>query len=176
MGAASRVNAEGVPDQDLAKRPAHATGSVTLSIPPKNQVLTVVPTPAKDALEPGASTSVDVMVTDVSGQPVKDAEVTLIVVDEAILALVNHGFSNPLWSLFTGATTPLFNVDLRALVYLVNPDEVAVPEDDAFGGADTAEMEAGLKLGMVGVQLHHHRLALRNRRWPEQKSVQRRAE
>ena len=64
-----------MPDQDIdafAKaptRPAYASGSLNLEIPPLSRTLKVTVQPAATALEPGAQTTMTVTLTDASGKP-----------------------------------------------------------------------------------------------------------
>ncbi|MCB0079757.1 MAG: hypothetical protein KDE47_02445, partial [Caldilineaceae bacterium] len=86
-GSVARTDDAGGTIPDLPARPAYATGSLTLAIPPVSRELAVKLEPAATELEPGTETSVVVNVTDATGAPVADAEVALVVVDEAVLAL-----------------------------------------------------------------------------------------
>ena len=52
--------------------------------------------PRLRGLSPGESTKITVAVKDDKGKAVSDAEVTLIVVDEAVLALSGFSLSDPL--------------------------------------------------------------------------------
>ena len=52
-------------------------------------------------LEPGGETTLTVKVKDAGGQPVSEAEVAVVVVDEAILALSNYQLADPLATFYT---------------------------------------------------------------------------
>ncbi len=52
--------------------------------------------PAATELQPGEETTLDVAVVDANGMPVENAELAVVVVDEAILALTNYTLANPL--------------------------------------------------------------------------------
>jgi uncharacterized protein YfaS (alpha-2-macroglobulin family) len=69
--------------------------------------LTVEVTPSEPATSPGAETSVTLEVTDAEGAPVEGAEVTLAVVDEAVLALSGSTWPDPLEALYPGRSTHL---------------------------------------------------------------------
>ena len=86
-GSAERSDADGAPKADLPRRPAFAAGSLTLRVPPTLRTLAVELTPAAAKTEPGAKTRVTVLVKDAAGQPVANAGVALVAVDEAVLAL-----------------------------------------------------------------------------------------
>ncbi|MGI9600686.1 MAG: alpha-2-macroglobulin family protein [Acidimicrobiales bacterium] len=95
VGETPRINVDGAPQTDLPPRPAFATGSLDLSVPPTLRALTVTAAPAEAEVEPGAQTSVAVEVTDAAGEPVSGAEVAVVVVDEAVLALTGYQLADP---------------------------------------------------------------------------------
>ena len=90
VGAAPRTDDQGEPLANVPPRPAYASGQLNLSIPPLQRTLSLQVTPDQTALEPGGETTLTVMVKDADGQPVPDAELAVVVVDEAILALTNY--------------------------------------------------------------------------------------
>ncbi|MCB0158472.1 MAG: sulfatase-like hydrolase/transferase, partial [Caldilineaceae bacterium] len=95
-GSAPRVDDQGQPVDGAPPRPAYAVGRLDLPVPPLNRTLGLTITPQADELEPGASTAVEVALTDAGGAPVADAELAVVVVDEAILALTNYTLADPL--------------------------------------------------------------------------------
>ena len=90
VGSAPRTDDQGELLPNVPDRPAYATGSLNLSIPPLERTLALEVTPQQSQLEPGGETNVDVTLKDANGQPVADAELAAIVVDESILALTNY--------------------------------------------------------------------------------------
>ena len=81
--------------------PAYAYASVQLSVPISSQKLAVTVKPKKKELAPGSKTSFTVSVKDATGKPVKNAEVAVLVVDEAILSLAGiSAYANPLDAFF----------------------------------------------------------------------------
>jgi len=96
VGITDRAADDGTVLPDVAPRPAYATGSVELRVPPASRTLTVEAIPADDVVEPGASTSVTVEVTDVDGDAVAGAELLVVAVDEAVLALTGYELLDPL--------------------------------------------------------------------------------
>ena len=94
-GSAARLDANGQPDDSLPRRPAYARGSLTLRVPPVGRTLTLAVEPEAKKVEPGAKTSVSVAVTDAAGKPVAGAQVAIVVVDEAVLALSNYTLADP---------------------------------------------------------------------------------
>lgn len=77
-------------------RPAFATGRLELRVPPRERTLAVVVAPGSRELEPGGRTELDVAVHDARGGPVPGAEVAIVAVDEAVLALAGGGLPDPL--------------------------------------------------------------------------------
>ena len=76
-------------------RPAYAAGSLDLPVPPLSRTLPVTVAARAPRLEPGGTTTIDVTVQDAHGDPVADAELTVIVVDEAVLALAGYRLPDP---------------------------------------------------------------------------------
>ncbi|MGA9596317.1 MAG: MG2 domain-containing protein, partial [Acidimicrobiia bacterium] len=96
VGATGRTDDNGDPLPDAPDRPAFAVGSLDLQIPPYSRTLTVVADPAEPTTEPGSTTSIDVAVADAVGAPVAGAELAVVVVDEAVLALSDYQLPDPL--------------------------------------------------------------------------------
>ncbi|HRE00853.1 MAG TPA: alpha-2-macroglobulin family protein, partial [Ilumatobacteraceae bacterium] len=117
-------------DDGSVTRPAYATGQITLPISLASRTLTVAATPHDAVTEPGATTAVDVTVTDAAGKPVAGADFTVMVVDEAVLALSGTSLADPLASFYPGLyswVSTRFGRDHVALVDLatltnVSPD------------------------------------------------------
>ena len=80
-GSAPRIDDDGEPRDDLPRRPAYASGSLNLSIPPLSRELTLTVQPAAKELEPGESTTLDVVVVDADGSPVENAELAVVVAE-----------------------------------------------------------------------------------------------
>ncbi|MBI4748315.1 MAG: hypothetical protein HY774_07480 [Acidobacteria bacterium] len=95
-GATTRTNRKGIPDPNLPRRPAFATGSLELVISPVTRTLTVTATPHKPEVKPGEDNVVDVQVVDSKGVPVQESECAVVVVDEAILALTGYRLIDPI--------------------------------------------------------------------------------
>jgi uncharacterized protein YfaS (alpha-2-macroglobulin family) len=95
-GAEARVDNAGNPDPKQPKRPAYAVGSVLLEVPPVQRKLAITVTPSASKLAPGERGSIAIAVTDAAGKPVAGAQAAVFVVDEAILALSDHTFEDPL--------------------------------------------------------------------------------
>lgn len=78
-----------------SSRPAQAVGDLTLPISRAERVLSLAVRPEQSALVPGERTRIDVDVRDADGRPVADAELALVVVDEAVLALSGYQLADP---------------------------------------------------------------------------------
>jgi len=104
-GMADRVGADGKPNPKLPKRPAFAANSLNIEVPPTLRRLTVEATPKALRIEPGANTAVSVVVKDAAGKPVANAEVAVIVVDEAVLALTGHSYPDPVAAFYSDRGT-----------------------------------------------------------------------
>ena len=144
-GATPRTDEAGGTIPDVPQRPAYATGSLTLAIPPVSRTLKVDAVPAAMALEPGIETSVAVTVTDATGAPVADAELALVVVDEAVLALTNYQLADPVGMFYSQRSGDVSSYYARSSIILANPEELAnqvanVAQETAMFSARSAEM------------------------------------
>ncbi|TEU18698.1 MAG: hypothetical protein E3J25_00900, partial [Anaerolineales bacterium] len=124
VGAAARLDSDGEADDRLPKRPAFATGSLDLSVPPRSRTLSVAVTPRHSELEPGGETVVDLVVTDADGKPVSGAELAVVVVDEAVLALTDYQLADPLAAFYPRRSSGATDYHLRSHVLLVDPDRL----------------------------------------------------
>jgi alpha-2-macroglobulin len=124
VGASSRTDSEGKPYAKLPKRPAFATGTLDLSVPPAKRKLAVTATPRDKETEPGAETYVDVELRDAGGQPVNGGDVALVVVDEAVLALSNYKLADPLATFYAIRGDIVRNHHLRSRVQLGRADDL----------------------------------------------------
>ncbi len=152
VGTAPRTNDDGTPaDGATPPRPAFATGTIDLKIPPVTRALTVTATPAATDLSPGAGTTVTVAVAGPDGAPVAGADVALVVVDEAVLSLTGYDLLDPLDVFYTPGYSSVFGEYTRASILLGRPDLVAAglggdtdtaaeASSDAGGGAATTMM------------------------------------
>jgi uncharacterized protein YfaS (alpha-2-macroglobulin family) len=150
-GAASRTDDEGNAQPNVPMRPAFASGRLSLSIPPVQRTLTLEVKPDQTELEPGGETTLNVTLKDASGQPVPDAELAVVVVDEAILALSNYQLADPLDTFYAARMPNLFSVYARSSIILANPlalaqagrrDTANSVMDQAFGARAAAEEPA----------------------------------
>ncbi|MBK8051663.1 MAG: hypothetical protein IPK16_33990 [Anaerolineales bacterium] len=151
-GSSPRLDDKGQPIADAPNQPAYATGALNLSIPPLARTLTMTLAPAATQLEPGQETSLTVNVKDAQGQPVQDAELAVVVVDESILALSNYTLADPI-SVFYAARGSNTNTQYgRSTVTLANPQDVADAarqSANAAGGAADMVMAAAMPTMMM---------------------------
>ncbi len=138
-GAAARTDGEGEPLTDVPFRPAYATGRVDLLIPPLSRTLKVEITPEATALAPGAETALDLLVVDASGAPQANAELAVVVVDEAILALTNYTVMDPVEAFYQMRYSNVNAAYGRGSIVLANPDQLA--DEVASGGMARAGMQ-----------------------------------
>ncbi|MCX5743247.1 MAG: DUF6049 family protein [Proteobacteria bacterium] len=134
VGAAPRVNDQGLPDASLPRRPAYAVGSIDLPIPPTHRTLAVTAVPAAAKLAPGASTKIAIDVRDANGRPVADAEAAVIVVDEAILSLTGYQFPSPIDTFYNHRDGGGRDYYSRAYVTLARPDASALAQTTTRDG------------------------------------------
>ncbi len=146
VGSAPRSDDQGEIIPGAAPRPAYASGQLNLSIPPYQRTLSLQVAPEETELEPGAETTVAVEVQDANGQPVANAEVALVVVDEAILALTNYQLADPMAVFYVQRSSGVMSWYGRASIVLADPQKLA--EGDMFRqlaveeSADVMMMEA----------------------------------
>jgi uncharacterized protein YfaS (alpha-2-macroglobulin family) len=142
VGSAPRVDDQGEVIEDIEPRPAYATGNLNLNIPPLQRTLSLLVTADESELEPGAESSLNLELTDASGNPVSGAELAVVIVDEAVLALSNYQLADPIAVFYRERPSDLSGYYGRAYIVLADPQALleAAQEEGAFG-ADMA-MEA----------------------------------
>jgi len=116
----------------LPKKPAFASGTLKLSIPPFDRRLSITATPRDKALEPGDETNVRVEVKDAAGAPVSGGEVAIVVVDEAVLALTDYKLDDPVSVFYAERNAEVEAIRLRESVWL---SRVVGGEDAGVGGS-----------------------------------------
>lgn len=146
VGSAPRTDEEGKAIDRAPRRPAFASGSLNLSIPPLQRKLAVQATPRDKALEPGGETDVDVEVKDARGEPVAGSEVAVVVVDEAILGLTGYRIGDPLSTFYTHRGADTQDYHLRKDVLLANTEDLIgkLPPGGGGGGGVEARQVAEL--------------------------------
>ena len=92
-----QVDAVGSQPREGGTRPAYATGNLQLAVSNASRKLTVAVHPAQDKLQPGGTTELRLDLKDHKNTPVQ-GEVTVLVVDESVLALSGYDPADPLAS------------------------------------------------------------------------------
>ncbi|HTJ41383.1 MAG TPA: DUF6049 family protein, partial [Kofleriaceae bacterium] len=141
IGSAARLDDNGNPDTSLPKRPAYARGSINLPVPPKSRTLGVVVTPNAAKVAPGEQSTMQIVVTDANGKPVANAEVAVVVVDEAILALSGYQFPSPIDLFYGGRDGGARDYYLHNYVQLATPDATMLAQ------GNTATTTTGMLAG-----------------------------
>ncbi|HWK88500.1 MAG TPA: alpha-2-macroglobulin family protein, partial [Longimicrobium sp.] len=143
---------DGEIDPKLAPRPAFASGALDLSVPPYQRTLALSVTPREGELAPGGQTVLDLELKDASGKPVASADVAVVVVDEAVLALTGYRLQNPV-DLFNPQWNPgVSDHHLRPLVLITD----SVPGSGTLTGRVTGtsgEPEAGVVVAIETLRL-----------------------
>jgi hypothetical protein len=141
VGATPRTADDGSALPDAPPRPAYAVAALSLPVPPTTRTLRVSAEPQDATAQPGQQTAIDVTVNDATGNPVEGAEFTVVVADEAVLALSQYSLANPLDSFYQRSFQWLNTVYGRSSIELVDPDRL-VP-DTPDGGDSPSETTAG---------------------------------
>ncbi|MEL6343408.1 MAG: alpha-2-macroglobulin family protein [Myxococcota bacterium] len=124
VGGELRRDASGEGRADLPQQPAYGTGELNLSVSTLRRALTVAVTPASSSLVPGGETPLRVTVTDADGQPVSDAEVVVVAVDESVLALTGYKIGDPLAAFYPQRPEDTRETWLHRWVYLEDPEDI----------------------------------------------------
>jgi uncharacterized protein YfaS (alpha-2-macroglobulin family) len=122
VGQDTRTDDAGNPNDQLPKRPAYASGSIQAKVLPVTRTIDVQANGKDTVLAPGGSTQVNVMVKDNTGRGVPDAEVSLVVVDESILALSGYKTPDPVDEFYSDRSPDVRDIAMRSYVQLTQPD------------------------------------------------------
>ncbi len=137
VGSAPRTDDNGEKLDNAPPRPAFASGQLNLKIPPLQRTLSLQVIPDQSALEPGGETTLEVMVKDSKGLPISNAELAVVVVDEAILALTNYQLSDPLSIFYAERSSYLSSIYSRASIILADPQALAKEARQSAAAADS---------------------------------------
>jgi uncharacterized protein YfaS (alpha-2-macroglobulin family) len=125
VGAAPRTDDQGEIVADVPPRPAYASGELNLDVPPLQRTLSLQVTPREAELEPGGETTLDLVLTDASGRPVPEAELAVVVVDEAILSLTDYQLADPVAAFYQTRPASIDSTYGRASIVLAGPEDLA---------------------------------------------------
>jgi uncharacterized protein YfaS (alpha-2-macroglobulin family) len=148
VGSAPRTSDNGETLEGVPPRPAFASGQLNLKIPPLQRTLFLQVTPDKSALEPGSETALNVIVKDSHGLPMPDAELAVVVVDEAILALTNYQLSDPLSVFYAERSSYLTSIYSRANIILADPQAIAKSAEETLRSSRESNDAVGLAMEM----------------------------
>jgi uncharacterized protein YfaS (alpha-2-macroglobulin family) len=152
-GSAPRLDDQGNPLAGAPARPAYATGSLQLNIPPLSRTLAVTATVAAEKVDPGSETSLDLVVKDSSGAPVAGAELAVVVVDEAVLALSGYQLADPIAIFYAARGAGTTSIYGRTSLLLANPqtmlDEMQNQPRAAGGIGGGGDMEMAASADMA---------------------------
>lgn len=136
VGKTARAGDDGKARDALPPRLAHASGSLTLAVPPVRRALEVSAVPADPISTPGSETSIALLVRDADGAPVANAELAVVVADESVLALTGYRLPDPLEVFYAARGPGVRDHRLRSLVALANPETAVEAEPLAPGGSE----------------------------------------
>jgi uncharacterized protein YfaS (alpha-2-macroglobulin family) len=144
VGNAVRRDDKGKPREDLPRRVAFATGSLTFKVPPLSRTLAVKAAPRVKAIEPGGKTKIDLEVRTAAGAPVKGAELAVVAADEAVLALTGYKLPNPIDVFYASRDPGVRDFHTRNQVLLTDPNALtaAAASGMAMNNAPMAQQMA----------------------------------
>ena len=141
-GSAPRVDDEGQPVDGVPDRPAYASGSIDLMVPPLNRTLALAIVPEATELAPGESTTIDLTLTDADGEPVEGAELAVVVVDEAILALTGYQLADPVAAFYQQRYADTSSSHSREQIVLEDAESLVQATEIALGGSEVSYKSA----------------------------------
>ncbi len=157
-----RTADDGTSLEGAPHRPAYASGQALLRVPPLLRTLDVTAEPASTVVKPGAATSIAVEVNDAGGAAVEGANVLLIVVDEAVLAVSGYQLRDPIDVFYRPWTARLHTARGRGTILLESPQELLrlieedfaepMAEEEAVAEA-AADSDGGGRSGSAGLQV-----------------------
>jgi alpha-2-macroglobulin len=125
------------------KRPAFASGTLDISIPPIKRALKLDVAPRDKRLEPGGATTLDVALRDASGRPVAGGQVAIIVADEAVLALTRYSLPDPLVIFYPRRSPDVNDYYSRQHVVLARAEDLDLQAPQPQGEADLRMLSEG---------------------------------
>lgn len=113
----------GAPEDGFGNNTARDSGSIDLSVSTDKRALQVEVKPRESLLMPGQTTSASVVVKDADGKPAAGQQVSLVVVDEAVLALTNYKLGEPLTSIYQWRSSDLAESNSYDQIQTINPKQ-----------------------------------------------------
>ena len=121
VGSAPRTDDQGDELPGVPLRPAYASGNLNIEIPPLQRTLDLTLLPRDTHLEPGSETTLAVQLKDAKGKPVPGAELAVVIVDEAILALTNYQLTDPVSVFYYNRSGDVGSYYSRGSILLADP-------------------------------------------------------
>lgn len=122
-GAAPRTQATTGHGEEKSFRPAYASGSILLPMPPITRQMNLQVTPGQKEIEPGGETVIEAVLLDDRKRPVENGEIAVVVVDEAILALTGFKSPNPLNDFYPRRPPGVNSDHSRKDIVLTDPEQ-----------------------------------------------------
>lgn len=124
-------------NEDDRGKPSVHVGLINLPVESNELTLTVAASMKQPVYQPGDEASLALKVTDSKGAPLKNAEVTLMIVDQGILRLTGYRLPDPMEYFYSNQGLAVSSSDSR--IYLVGKRALAAKMDSepAGGGIDT---------------------------------------
>jgi hypothetical protein len=97
---------------------AYASGTATIDVPPSEKKLNLTVVPKQTELAPGSDTTLTVTLRDAAGKPIAGGQTALVVVDEALLALANYAWTDPINSFYPTRTNQVSDSHSREFIML----------------------------------------------------------
>ena len=142
VGQEPRSDGQGNKVVGAPPQPAQARGSLNLAISTESRKIQVEVAAAQPKSSPGERNALKLKLKDAAGQPLAQAEVAVLVVDEAVLALIGGDYADP-WKLFYGLRpSEVYHEGVRQWIELALPSELVAPEPEMAGGAIAAPSSA----------------------------------
>ena len=141
VGEAEGLDAHGVADPKLPKRPGFANGDVDLVVPPKTRTLSVAVMPDAPIVVPGGTTAVSVKVIDAAGHPMPGAEVAVMAVDESVLNMAGYTHPSPIDTFYEQRPAGVDDELERAFLRSAPQDDVSRFELTRFRGGEVVDLE-----------------------------------
>lgn len=142
VGETLRTDEQGQPLAQLPTRPAFAAGELNLQVTTEARRLTVKAEPRDRVLEPGGQTTVAVEVRNAAGNPVSGSDVTLFVVDEAVLALTSYQLRDPRQTFYRERDSEVRERHSRNNLSLADPRQLLSQSTSEITAQKIAELAA----------------------------------
>ena len=148
-GQAPRLRDDGTIDPDRPPRPAYAVGTVVLPVRATTKQLDIDVTATEPTTTPGATSTVEVEVRNPDGTPTTDADITVIVADEAVLSLIDHATPDPLEFFFGPNAEQRWMDHLRSTLVLTRPEtgDEAAPDTTSVAAQASDDLDGAERQG-----------------------------